>query len=411
VFIGVLVACLLPFSACAEETIKVGAVLPLSGNIAQTGALLKAAMELAQDIINTKTDMQVPMADTEGFPNHGGAKLELIFLDTQNTPERAMSATEQLITQENVVAVIGAYTSAATATASQAAERLGVPFLNENSTSPVLTERGFEWFFRCTPDDDMFTKNFFEFIKDEEAKGTNYGKTIAMLYENTLWGADVAKAIVKYAPQYGCEIIADIPYAARAANLTSEVQRLKQANADIVMLASYVSDAILIQTTFKDLDYIPPVIMAQNSGHNDPNFVGTVGDLANYILSREVFASTLLGKPAAGQVNEMMLAKTGLPLDGNSGRAIMGTLVLADAINRAKSTKPEDLRQALLETDIPEELVIFPWQGIRFDQQTHQINSGRGIVVQIQDKKYIPVWPYEIAGAEAIYPIPKWNER
>ncbi|MDP2858844.1 MAG: ABC transporter substrate-binding protein, partial [Bacillota bacterium] len=131
--------------------VKVGVVLPLSGNIAQTGNLVKQAMELAADVVNNKyPDLNLPCAATEGFPNFGGAKLKLVFLDSQNTPEKGMSAVEQLITQEKVHAVMGAYSSAVTQTASQAAEKLGIPFLNENSTSPGLTTRGFQWFWRCT---------------------------------------------------------------------------------------------------------------------------------------------------------------------------------------------------------------------------------------------------------------------
>ncbi|MDR1730939.1 MAG: ABC transporter substrate-binding protein [Synergistaceae bacterium] len=395
----------------AEKTVKVGAIFPLSGGVAQTGVLIRAAMEIAQEIINTKVDdIEVPGAKTEGYPNLG-AKLELVFMDSQNVPEKAMSAAEQLITQEGVAALLGCYTSATTATASQAAERLGIPFLNESSTSPILTNRGFQWFFRCTPDDDFFTRNFFEFLRDEEAKGKNYGRSIATLYENTLWGADVAKAVQKYAEQFGYKIVADVPYTAKSASLTSEVQQLKSANADIVMLASYVSDAILLQTTFRDLDYSPKIILAHDAGFNDPNFLATVGSAGNYILSREVYASTLLNKPSVKKLNERMVAKTGFPLDGNSARGLMGVLVISDVLLRAKSTSPEDIQQALLETDIPAEQVIFPWLGVKFDQETHQINTGRGIVVQIQDQKYVPVWPYEIAGAEVLYPIPAWKDR
>lgn len=395
-----------------ENVVKIGVTLPLSGSIAQTGNLIKEAMELAAQIVNEKYEgLSVPLAETEGFPNLDGAKLKIIFLDCAGIPEKAMSAIEQLITQEHVHAVMGAYTSACTATASQASERYEIPFLNENSTSPVLNDRGFEWFFRCTPDDDLFTKNFFEFMVEvKEEKGIDLGKTIAILYENTLWGADVAKAIHKYAPQFGYEVVEDLPYTDKSASLTSEILRLKAANADIVMLASYVSDAILIQTTMKDLNYIPPVMLAQNSGHNDPNFIATVGDLGNYILSREVYASTLLENPATAKVNEMFIEKTGMPLDGNAGRGFMGMLVMADAISRAKSLSPEDIRTALRETDIPKEKLIFPWEGIRFDEKG-MIITGRGIIVQVQNQKYIPVWPFEIAGAEPILPIPSWDKR
>lgn len=394
------------------DVVKIGVVLPLSGNIAQTGNLIKDAMEIAADVVNNKyEDLSVPLAEEEGFPNLGGAKLELVFLDTAGVPEKGMSAVEQLITQEGVHAVMGAYNSAVTATASQAAERYGIPFLNDDSTSPVLNDRGFEWFFRCTPDDNLFTKNFFEFMVEvKEEKGIDLGKTIAILYENTLFGADVAKAIHRYAPEFGYEVIEDLPYTAQAASLTSEIMRLKGAEADIVMLVSYVSDAILIQTTMQNLNYIPPVMLAQDAGHNDPNLIATVGDLANYILSREVFASALLENPATAKVNEMMIEKSGFPLDGNTARGFMGILIMADAISRAKSTSPEDIRIALRETDIPKEKIIFPWEGIKFDE-TGMITTGRGIIVQIQDQKYMPVWPFEIATVEPILPIPGWDER
>ncbi|MCJ7790117.1 MAG: ABC transporter substrate-binding protein [Candidatus Atribacteria bacterium] len=394
------------------DVVKVGVTLPLSGSLATTGNLTKKAMELAVEVVNNKYEnLNLPMAETEGFPNFGGAKLELVFLDDQSNPEKGMSAVDQLITQQKVCAVMGSIASSVTATASQAAERLGIPFLNPLSTSPGLTERGFKWFFRCTPDDDLFSRNFFQFMVEvKEKKGIDLGKTISLLYENTLWGSDVAKAIHKYASQFGYEIIADLPYTAKSASLTSEIQRLKGVNADIVMLASYVSDAILIQTTMKDLNYIPPVILAMDSGHNDPNFIATVGDLANYIVSREIFTSTLLENPTVAKVNEMMIVKTGFPLVQSTAQGFMGTLIMADAISRAKSLDPEDIRAALAETNIPKEKLIFPWEGCKFNEKG-QVSTGRGIMVQILEQKYIPVWPFEIANVEPILPIPAWDKR
>ena len=83
---------------------------------------------------------------------------------------------------------------------------------------------------------------------------------------------------------------------------------------------------------------------------------------------------------------------------------------MADAISRAKSLDPEDIRTALKETDIPGEKLIFPWEAIRFNEKG-MITSGRGIIVQIQGLKYLPVWPFNIAAVEPILPIPSWNER
>jgi branched-chain amino acid transport system substrate-binding protein len=406
----------LMFGVCAVsaqvDEIKVGVVLPLSGPLATTGQMTKGAMELTADIVNNKyEDLNIPLAETEGLPNFGGAKLKLIFLDDQSNAERAMGSVDQLITQEGVCAVMGSIASTVTATASQAAERLEVPFLNPLSSSPGLTERGFKWFFRCCPDDDLFTRNFFEFMEEtEREKGIDFGSTVAMLYENTLWGSDVAVAIRKYAPQFGYEVVEDLPYTARSASLTSEIQRLKAANADVVILASYVSDAILIQTTMKELNYIPPYLLAMDSGHNDPNFIATVGELANYIVSREVYTSSLLENPTVAKLNEMSKERIGFPIVQSIAQGMTGVMVMADALSRAESLEPEDIRIALAETDIPQEKLIFPWPSLKFNEKG-QVSTGRGIMVQILEEEYEPIWPFDIATVEPVLPVPSWDER
>jgi branched-chain amino acid transport system substrate-binding protein len=52
-----------------------------------------------------------------------------------------------------------------------------------------------------------------------------------------------------------------------------------------------------------------------------------------------------------------------------------------------------------------------PWKGIKFDPTTHQNILGAGIIVQIQDGEYKTVWPFDLASAELIWPMPKWDER
>ena len=75
---------------------------------------------------------------------------------------------------------------------------------------------------------------------------------------------------------------------------------------------------------------------------------------------------------------------------------------LADAINRAKATEPEAVRKALSETDIPGSQLIMPWSGVKFDA-TGQNTLGSGIIVQVQDGKYVTVWPLSIASKEIIW--------
>ncbi|MCA1825961.1 MAG: ABC transporter substrate-binding protein [Myxococcales bacterium] len=396
--------------AVASE-IVIGAVYPLSGNLAKVGTDIKDAVELAAEIVNDDVDLPVPLGKGKGLPGVGGARVRVVFADHQSSPEKGLSEAERLITQEHVVALIGSYNSNVTATASQAAERLKIPFLNETSTSPLLTARGFKWFFRTTPTDDEFSDNFFKFLKTR--KGV---KRVALMYENTLFGSDVSRFEKRYAEKYGYEVVADVAYDAKSTNLTSEIQRLKSASPEVLLQTSYTSDAILSTKTMKDLDFRPQAILAMDAGHVASEFVPALGKDAEGIISREVWALGLgAKKPIVARVNDLFRKRTqasrGAPvdMDGTSARAFVGFLVLCEAINRAGSTEPEKIRAALEATNISAEALIMPWQGVKFDPKTHQNALGSGILVQIQDGKYVVVYPFELAQAEVRWPLAAWK--
>ena len=397
--------------ALASE-IVIGAVYPLSGNLAKVGTDIKDSIELAAEIVNDDVDLPVPLGKGKGLPGLGGARVRVVFADHQSSPERGLSESERLITQEHVVALLGSYNSNVTATASQAAERLKIPFLNETSTSPLLTARGFKWFFRTTPTDDEFSENFFKFLQSRKSV-----KRVALLYENTLFGSDVSKFEKKYAQKYGYEVVADIAYDAKSTNLSSEIQRLKSAAPEVLLQTSYTSDAILSTKTMKELDFRPQAILAMDAGHVASEFVPALGKDAEGILSREVWALGLgAKKPIVSRVNDLFRKRTqasrGAPvdMDGTSARAFVGFLVLCEAINRAGSTEPEKIRAALEATDIPGDALIMPWRGVKFDPKTHQNTLGSGILVQIQDGKYVVVYPFDLAAAEVRWPLATWGK-
>jgi len=114
--------------------------------------------------------------------------------------------------------------------------------------------------------------------------------------------------------------------------------------------------------------------------------------------------------PLIKQVNDLYFKRFKANFTGNSARAFTGLYALADAINRAASRQPEAIRKALTETNIPAEKLIMPWAGIKFDD-SGQNTLGSGIIVQVQNGKYVTVWPFELASAEVIWPMPAWTKR
>jgi len=102
----------------------------------------------------------------------------------------------------------------------------------------------------------------------------------------------------------------------------------------------------------------------------------------------------------------MFRKRFGFDMNGHSARSFVGTLVMADAVGRARSTDPAELRRALAETNLRGDQIATPWDGVRFDPQTGQNVLAAGIIVQLQEGQYKVVWPRKLATAEPIWPTP-----
>ncbi|MGH2560088.1 MAG: ABC transporter substrate-binding protein [Thermomicrobiales bacterium] len=394
------------------DPVKIGVILPLSGTAATVGNDEKLAVELAIQIVNEATaDVALPLAATVGLPNLGCAQVELIFADSQGKAEVGQSEATRLIDQEEVVALFGAYNSAVTKTASTAAERAGIPFLNAESSSPDLTERDFVWFFRTSPHDGAFSESIFDFIdylNDEKAAGI---KSVGLMYEDTDFGVNSAAAETAEAEERGLQVMADVKYKSNATSLTSEIQKLQSDGGDALIPSSYTSDTILAVQTMEELGYLPKMIVAQDAGYADPAFIDAVGPLAEGISTRSAFSIDITGvKPVASTVNDLYSAVAEKDMYDVPARGFTGMMVLLDAINRAGSTDPEAIRQALVETDLGVDETIMPWQGVTFDDQ-QQNELGIGIIVQIQDGQYKTVFPLDFAVEEVVYPLAPWDQR
>jgi branched-chain amino acid transport system substrate-binding protein len=252
----------------------------------------------------------------------------------------------------------------------------------------------------------------FECLKDlEKRRGAKFFKTIAVMYEDTLYGKDSSRIEKGLAEKAGYRVVADISYRAGAPSLDAEVVKLKAAQPDAFFPTSYASDAILLARTSKKLDFNAPIIMAQNAGHTDPSFVEAVGKDADGLCSRTEFSLDLAKhKPMLAEINDLFKKRSGRDFSGTSARCFVGFFVLCDAINRAGSINPEAIREALAKTDIPADQLITPWRGVKFDETGQNILVD-AIVIQYQGAKPYTVWPFNLATKDMIYPIPKWSER
>ena len=398
-------AALLPMAARADvPEVKIGVIYPLSGASAQIGVDAQKSFETAAEIINGNYDYDLPLARGEGLPGLGGAKVQLVFADHQADPQKGRAEAERLITQEKVCAIIGTYQSAVAVTVSQICERYQIPFISADNSSPSLHRRGLKFYFRASPHDEMFSAAMFDFFDAMKKKGTKID-TLSLFHEDTIFGTDSGNAQLKIARERGYKVLADIKYRANSPSLSAEVQQLKAANADVLMPSSYTTDGILLVKTMAELGYKPPAIVAQDAGFSEKALYDAVGDKLEGVISRGSFSLDLAAKrPMVGKINAMFKEKSGKDLNDFSSRQFMGLIVMADAINRAKSVDGDKIREALVATDMPGEQTIMPWKRVKFDEMG-QNNDADPVLLQYIGGKFVTIFPPQAAVADATWPM------
>jgi branched-chain amino acid transport system substrate-binding protein len=279
-----------------------------------------------------------------------------------------------------------------------------VPFLSAENSSPSLHRRGLRFFFRAAAHDEMFSKVMFDFLDVLKKNGAKI-ETLSLFHEDTIFGTDSADTQIHLVDERGYKIATDIKYRANSPSLTAEVQHLKAADADVLMPSSYTTDSILLVNTMAELGYKPRAIVAQNAGFFESSFYDAVGDKVEGVITRSSFSLDLSEKrPSVGKVNEMFRTRSGKDLNDLTSREFMGLLILLDAIDRAKSTDGEKIREALAATDLPGERTIMPWKQVKFDE-TGQNNDADPVLLQYVKGKFVTVFPAQAATAPPIWPM------
>ncbi len=392
----------------APAAVKIGATYPLSGAVASAGAEMKAAIEVAEDIVNTKhPELEaLPLAAGAGLPGLGGAPVRTIFADHQGNPAVAQSETLRLITQDRVVAMVGAYQSNCTLTSSAVAERYGIPFVAGESSAPSLTERGYKWFFRTTPIGTDFGRAYGAFLAGLAQSGHKIAD-VMVVNENTEYGSSTGDAILGGLKAHDLKLAGRIAYNANSADVSAQVLQMKQAHPDAIIFVSYTSNSILYMKTMHNLNYKPAVLIGDDSGFSDPSFINAVGNLAQGAINR---SSWDVGKPGSTTyiVNSLYRKHTGRDMDDTSARAMQGFLTLCDAINRAASTAPAKIQAALRATDLKASQLMIGYDGVKFGPNG-QNTLAATLLVQLRGKQYVAVWPQREATAKLELPFQGWS--
>lgn len=410
--LGILVctlACALVFvsgasvMAAGANEVKIGNILPLSGPSASVGIQNQWAIELATEKINK----------AGGIKALGGAKLVNVFTDSKGDPNVGATAAEQLINTDKVVLISGAWNSAVTKPSTQVAERYGIPYVVPVSVNDAITERGFKYTFRIAAKDSWWARDQFRFLDDMKKATKTELSTIAFVYENGDWGSGMKEQWTKLAAQFGYKIVLDEPYPSTTSDLTPVVMKIKAAKPDVLLLTSNAADAILLTNTMATYKVKAKAIIGTGGGHADPSFRKTTGKNCENMFD-VVEWETDLDRPQIPALNKEFKDLHKIDLAGESVDAFSSVYVIADALERAKSTDPVKLRDALAATNLcvgkgKLGIDILSYDCVTFDQTGQNKNAGI-VLVQFREvngvMERVTVWPVARKGVKPVFPMP-----
>ncbi len=395
-FAVVVLACLILVAAScggaaapAPTSIKIGAVMPLTGRYAAGGDQVRNGYQLAVDDINAAGGVQL-----------GNAKvpIELIVLDDESDPTKTVQRMETLYNDNHVVSYLGGFGSDLHAAAAGIAEKNKTPYLGVAFALYSIHQKGFKYLFSPFPKSPDIAKTTFDVFDSLNPKPTK----IAIFAEKTDWGNELSSAWRDQAKSRGYEIVTDETYAPGAQDFSAMILKAKEQGANAVLALPNPPDGIAIAKQMKELDFNADayVFIRSSDALSWSQALGKDGDY--FILTPGGNSEAKF--PGNAEMVQRHVAKFNKPVLGVTGPAYATVQVLADAIKRAGTLDPEKIRDALAATDL--DTVI---GHVKFNPDgTGQVVT---VVVQYQDGKQRLIWPKDQASTDLVYPAPPWKSR
>ena len=315
----------------AAGTIKVGAVLAVTGPASFLGAPEAKTLEMLAEEINAKGGIN-------------GSKIELVIKDTGANPEKAVSFTKQLIDEEKVFAIIGPSTSGETMQIKNIVEE-GKTILLSCAAAEVIVNPVAKYVFKTPQMDKDAVLKIFEAIK--AMKITRVG----VLSSNTGFGKAGKAQIEKLAPEHGIEILVNEVYDKAATDLTAEVTKLKAGNVQALINWSIEPAQSIVIKNVRQIGLKIPIF--QSHGFGNINYVKAAGAAADGVLfpaGRLLVADVLSAKNPQKTVltsyKQQYEAKYKEDVSTFGGHAYDALMILVKAIETA-GTDTEKVRDAI----------------------------------------------------------------
>jgi branched-chain amino acid transport system substrate-binding protein len=374
---------------CAgQNTVKVGVITSLTGSQAAFGEAHKNGYSVALDQINAKGGVL-------------GKKLELDFYDDQSKPDQAVQGVSKLVDQDHVPALLGAYSSENTKAIINPVTQHQVPLLIPTATADNVMDSKSPWIFRICAGAVDYARKTIEFLQHNGSP-----KTMAIVYEKTNFGQANMQAMKDEAAKAGIKVVALEQYEAKSPDYRAVLRRVKAANPDVIYFCSYLLDATTLMRQSREVDLNPKYYTSSGTGFAAAEFPTAkgAGKDAEYTFSVSQWLADAPW-PGSKEFDADYFKRFGSHPAYHAIQAYESLLVLAQAINSAKSLEPAKIRDAIRNTN----LKTSAFGPVKFDANGQ--NQHTVLITQVQGGNYHLVYPPDVADSKPIIPAPAWSQR
>ncbi len=322
-----------------------------------------------------------------------GRPLKLVYSDDGGKRKSGEASVKKLVKEHSAVMLVGGYGSSNTVYTAGMANKLGTPFLVSTAADDRITQRRWKNVYRMNPPAKEYARGV-EALLLKKIKPAS----IAIIYENSPFGTGGALRMMWFSREHDIEISRIIPYHKERQSpdyFQKLLRPLQEDQPDVIYMVSYLKDGTSLVNKIRELE-INSLLIGAAGGFTSHKFITMTGGAADYLVTATLWTPKV---PYEGtkEYYDQYLKEYHVPPDYHGAEAYSVLLVAVDALRRAKSFKPADIRTALNSSDIKT-----PFGPVRFKSygKYERQNSLPTMALQIIDDKFESVWPGEIASSK-----------
>src|SRR5271163_2119879 len=339
-------ACLIPVlgqPSAAEDVVRVGAPLPLTGPLSPEGTKQQQGYDLWAETANAAGGIKV-----------GGARLkvEIVYADYQSNTPRAVQTAERLITEDKVDFLFAPVGSGAAKAASSVAEKYELPMIAASASSEQVYDQGYKYLFGVLTPNQTLTEPMADLVKAQLPSA----KTVAILARNDLFPLAIGQELEKSATRRGLSVGFFEKYAIGTLDHASTLTQMRGLRPDWIFVTGYINDLVLVRKQMADLRLGAPVV-TMLAGPAYQEFIDATGPGAENVSSGAWWhpAERYQGADLFGSTEAYVTrfkARYGALPDYVQASASACGAVLQLAIEKAGTADRKAVRDALAQLDV-----------------------------------------------------------